>query len=62
MNKNKHGGQRSNAGRPILPNNQQKTGHSISLTSAQRRYALRLGKTIGEGIRRLLDAARGAGK
>ena len=54
-----HGGKRANAGRPLLPEDEVKTGHTVWLTNSQVSYAERIGGSIGAGIRRLLDAAIG---
>lgn len=60
MTKDKgHGGAREGAGRPKLPAAERMRAVSIMLKESQISQARRLGLSIGDGIRRLLDAAAG---
>lgn len=58
-NKNKHGGKRRGAGRPVLPKSERLRNVSIMLYDVQVEQARHLGRSVSDGIRRLLDAAAG---
>ena len=58
----KHGGVREGAGRPVLPKSQRLRNVSIMLREHHIEQARRLGASVGDGIRRLLDAAAGRGQ
>ena len=61
MRRYKHGGKREGAGRPSLPVSERLLSVSIMLNKAQINQARKLGRSVGGGIRRLLDAAAGRG-
>lgn len=60
--KYKHGGVREGAGRPTLPKSNRMRNVSIMLREHHIEQARHLGRSVGEGIRRLLDAAAGRGQ
>ena len=62
MKKSKRGGTREGAGRPVLPKSMRMRNVSIMLREHHIAQARRIGQSVGDGIRRLLDAAAGRGQ